>query len=79
LGGDSHDLSPTRFSRAFPHPLWFSQQVCVVPVFRQDLESVIGFFEEALRFFGGCTRRGRCASGLFSGLFSEIRSVRAKQ
>jgi hypothetical protein len=37
--------------------LGHSRLSCVVPVFHQDLESVIRCFEEALRFFGGCPKR----------------------
>ena len=37
--------------------LGYSRLSCLVPVFRQDLESVIHCFEEAFRFFGGCPKR----------------------
>ena len=37
--------------------LGYSRLSCVVPVFRQDLQSVIHCFEEAFRFFGGCPKR----------------------
>src|SRR5262245_56512736 len=37
--------------------LGYSRLSCIVPVFRQDLGSVIHCFEEAFRFFGGCPRR----------------------
>src|SRR5438034_9509353 len=37
--------------------LGYSRLSCVVPVFRQDLDSVINCFEEAFQFFGGCTAR----------------------
>jgi transposase len=46
-----------RLVYGFVMVLGYSRLSCVVPVFRQDLESVIRCFEEALRFFGGCTRR----------------------
>ena len=37
--------------------LGYSRLSCVVPVFRQDLQSVIHCFEEAFRFFGACPKR----------------------
>jgi DNA replication protein DnaC/transposase len=46
-----------RVVHGFVMVLGYSRLSCVVPVFRQDLESVIRCFEEALRFFGGCPRR----------------------
>lgn len=46
-----------RLVYGFVMVLGYSQLSCVVPVFRQDLESVIRCFEEALRFFGGCPNR----------------------
>ena len=46
-----------RLVHAFIMVLGYSRLSCVVPVFRQDLESVINCFEEALRFLGGCPTR----------------------
>ena len=46
-----------RLVYAFIMVLGYSRLSCVVPVFRQDLKSVINAFEEALRFFGGCPVR----------------------
>jgi len=46
-----------RLVYAFIMVLGYSRLSCVVPVFRQDLESVIDCFEEAFRFFGGCPQR----------------------
>ena len=46
-----------RLVYAFIMVLGYSRLSCVVPVFRQDLESVINCFEEALRFLGGCPTR----------------------
>jgi transposase len=46
-----------RIVHGFIMVLGYSRLSCVVPVFRQDLESVIGCFEEAFRFFGGCPKR----------------------
>lgn len=46
-----------RLVYAFIMVLGYSRLSCVIPVFRQDLESVINCFEEAFRFFGGCARR----------------------
>lgn len=37
--------------------LAYSRLSCIVPVFRQDIQSVIHCFEEAFRFFGGCPKR----------------------
>jgi transposase len=37
--------------------LGYSRLNCVVPVFRQDLVTVIDCFEQAFEFFGGCPRR----------------------
>ena len=37
--------------------LGYSRLACIVPVFREDLTSVIHCFEEAFRFFGGCPKR----------------------
>ncbi len=49
--------SRPRLVYGFVMVLGYSRLSCVVPVFRQDLESVIRCFEEALRFFGGCPNR----------------------
>jgi len=49
--------SKLRLVYAFLMVLGYSRLSCVVPVFRQDLESVINAFEETFRFFGGCPRR----------------------
>ena len=46
-----------RVVHGFIMVLGYSRLSCVVPVFRQDLESVIHCFEEAFRFFGGCPSR----------------------
>ena len=46
-----------RVVHGFIMVLGYSRLSCVVPVFRQDLESVIRCFEEAFRFFGGCPGR----------------------
>lgn len=37
--------------------LAYSRMSCLIPVFRQDLISVIHCFEEAFLFFGGCPKR----------------------
>ena len=37
--------------------LAYSRLCCVIPVFKQDLATVIDCFERALTFFGGCPRR----------------------
>lgn len=37
--------------------LAYSRLSCVIPVFKQDLPTVIDCFERALEFFGGCPRR----------------------
>lgn len=49
--------SKPRLVYAFIMVLGYSRLSCVVPVFRQDLETVINCFEEALRYFGGCPAR----------------------
>ncbi len=51
--GSSHP----RLVYAFIMVMGYSRLSCVVPVFRQDLESVIRCFEEAFRFFQGCPKR----------------------
>jgi hypothetical protein len=37
--------------------LGYSRLTCVIPVFKQDLPTVIDCFERVLGFFGGCPRR----------------------
>ncbi|MBP1649301.1 MAG: mobile element protein [Bacteroidetes bacterium] len=49
--------SRPRLVYAFIMVMGYSRLSCVVPVFRQDLESVIRCFEEAFRFFQGCPKR----------------------
>ena len=49
--------SKPRIVHGFIMVLGYSRLSCVVPVFRQDLGSVIRCFEEAFRFFGGCPKR----------------------
>jgi transposase len=49
--------SKPRLVYAFIMVLGYSRLSCVVPVFRQDLKSVIHAFEEAFQFFGGCPVR----------------------
>ena len=49
--------SKPRLVYAFIMVLGYSRLSCVVPVFRQDLKSVIQAFEESLQFFGGCPIR----------------------
>jgi len=46
-----------RLVYAFIMVLGYSRLSCVIPVFRQDLKTVINCFEEAFQFFGGCTTR----------------------
>jgi transposase len=46
-----------RIVQAFILTLGYSRVSCVIPVFRQDLPSVIDCFERALRFLGGAPRR----------------------
>ncbi len=46
-----------RLVYAFVMVLGYSRLSCVVPVFRQDLHSVIACFEECFQFFGGCPGR----------------------
>ena len=49
--------SKPRLVYAFIMVLGYSRLSCVVPVFRQDLNSVINAFEDAFRFFDGCPSR----------------------
>ena len=49
--------SRRRVVHGFMMVLGYSRLSCVVPVFRQDLVTVIDCFERALDFFGGCPRR----------------------
>lgn len=46
-----------RVVHGFMMVLGYSRLSCVIPVFRQDLVTVIDCFERALEFFGGCPRR----------------------
>ena len=46
-----------RVVHGFMMVMGYSRLSCVVPVFRQDLVSVIDCFEQAFEFFGGCPRR----------------------
>ena len=46
-----------RVVHAFIMTLGYSRLTCVIPTFRQDLNTVIDCFEEAYRFFQGCPRR----------------------
>jgi hypothetical protein len=57
--GYLHDLASNkpRLVYAFVMVLGYSRLSCVVPVFRQDLNSVIACFEECFQFFGGCPSR----------------------
>lgn len=53
------ELSSKRFRvvHGFILTLGYSRLSCVIPVFRQDLPTVIDCFERAFEFFGGCSRR----------------------
>jgi transposase len=57
--GYLHELgnAKPRIVHGFIMVLGYSRLSCVVPVSRQDLDSVIRCFEEAFRFFGGCPKR----------------------
>jgi transposase len=46
-----------RVVHGFMMVLGYSRLNCVVPVFRQDLITIIDCFEQALEFFDGCPRR----------------------
>jgi transposase len=46
-----------RFVYGFILTLGHSRHQCVIPVFQQDLPTVIDCFERAFEFFGGCPRR----------------------
>jgi len=46
-----------RVVQGFILTLGYSRLSCVIPVFQQDLPTVIDCFERALAFFGGCPRR----------------------
>ncbi len=46
-----------RVVHGFMMVLGYSRLSCVIPVFRQDLVTVIDCFEQALEFLGGCPRR----------------------
>jgi transposase len=49
--------SRPRVVHGFILTLAYSRLSCVIPVFKQDLSTVIDCFERALEFFGGCPRR----------------------
>ena len=46
-----------RVVHGFIMTLGYSRLSCVIPVFKQDLPTVIDCFEHALAFFGDCPRR----------------------
>ena len=46
-----------RIVQGFIVTLGYSRLSCVIPVFKQDLPTVIDCFERAWEFFGGCPRR----------------------
>jgi transposase len=46
-----------RVVQSFILTLGYSRLGCVIPVFQQDLATLIDCFERALAFFGGCPRR----------------------
>src|SRR6516162_8970761 len=46
-----------RVVQGFIVTLGYSRLSCVIPVFQQDLPTIIDCFERALVFFGGCPRR----------------------
>jgi transposase len=46
-----------RLVHGFILTLAYSRLSCVIPVFKQDLPTVIDCFERSLEFFGGCPRR----------------------
>ena len=46
-----------RMVQGFIVTLLYSRLSCVIPVFKQDLPTVIDCFERAWEFFGGCPRR----------------------
>ena len=46
-----------RVVQGFILTLGYSRLGCVIPVFKQDLPTVIDCFERALAFLGGCPRR----------------------
>lgn len=46
-----------RVVHGFMMVLGYSRLSCVVPVFRQDLVTIVDCFEQAFEFFGGCPRR----------------------
>lgn len=49
--------SRRRVVHGFMMVLGYSRLNCVIPVFRQDLVTIIDCFEQALEFFAGCPRR----------------------
>jgi transposase len=46
-----------RMVHGFILTLGYSRLSCVIPVFKQDLPTIIDCFERAWTFFGGCPRR----------------------
>jgi transposase len=46
-----------RMVQGFIVTLLYSRLSCVIPVFKQDLPTIIDCFERAWEFFGGCPRR----------------------
>ena len=46
-----------RVVQGFILTLGYSRLCCVIPIFKQDLPTLIDCFERALAFFGGCPRR----------------------
>jgi transposase len=54
-----HELGSNqpRVVQAFVMTLGYSRLCCVVPVFRQDMATVIDCFERSLEFFQGCPKR----------------------
>ena len=46
-----------RVVQAFMMTLGYSRLSCVIPVFRQDIDTIIDCFERCLEFFQGCPKR----------------------
>ena len=57
--GPLHELGSCqpRIVQGFIVTLGYSRLSCVIPVFKQDLPTIIDCFERAWEFFGGCPRR----------------------
>jgi transposase len=57
--GPLHELGSCqpRMVQGFIVTLLYSRLSCVIPVFKQDLFTIIDCFERAWEFFGGCPRR----------------------